>query len=179
MSNEYTVVPTMNQIDPSLELHKRENGSLYDFMSYAASIELVNLIQSIQDPSYRQEAYELFNEEDVNDTDLPKLIEILNMADGGSEWCAKNIKTIVDNSLSFNIRLDNISDKYMDFIIDLTSNPSVMKHIRGGKTWTYDSATKFIEWCVLEVKQNKNIRTNYYYLIKEYFSCEIKPIGIV
>lgn len=179
MYTEYTVLPTINQIDPSLELHKREHGNLYDFMSYAASIELVNLIQSIQDSDYRQEARELLNEECVNDTDLPYLIEILSMVDGGSEWCAKNIKTIVDNSLSFNIRLDNISDKYTDFIIDLTSNPSVMKHIRGGKTWTYDSATKFIEWCVLEVKQNKNIRTNYYYLIKEYYSGEIIPIGIV
>ena len=113
MYTEYTVVPTMNQIDPSLELHKRENGNLYDFMSYAASIELVNLIQSIQDSDYRQEARELLNEECVNDTDLPYLIEILSMVDGGSEWCAKNIKTIVDNSLSFNIRLDNISDNLL------------------------------------------------------------------
>ena len=179
MSTEYTIVPTINQIDPSLKLHKRECGDLYDFISYAAGIELVNLIQSIQDSDVRQEARELLNEECVNETDLPYLIEILNTVDGGSKWCKANIKTIIDNSLSFNIRLDNISMKYMDFIIDLTSNQSVMKHIRGGKTWTYENVNKFIEWCVLEVEQNKNIRTNYYYLIREYYCGQINPIGIV
>jgi hypothetical protein len=54
-----------------------------------------------------------------------------------------------------------------------------MKHIRGGKTWTYENVNKFIEWCVLEVEQNKNIRTNYYYLIREYYCGQINPIGIV
>jgi RimJ/RimL family protein N-acetyltransferase len=180
MSEQYTILSTMHKLDPSVPIRYREFGNLYDFMSYSAGVELCDiLIPSILDPEERQIARELLNEDDADDSDLPVLAEILKTVEGGDKWCNKNIKVINDNSLSFNIWLDNVSVKYTDFIIELTSNPNVMKHIRGGKTWTYDSATKFIDWCVLEIKQNKNIRTNYYYLIKKYCIGDIDPIGIV
>ena len=185
-TSEYTCVSTPTQIDPTFNPGLRYNGNLYDFMSHTAGIELCDmLIPSIPDQNdqyekgYRQIARELINEEIVDDTDLPELESILETVEGGNEWCKKNIKIIITNSINFSIQLDNIDKRYCDFIIQLTSNSTVMKGVKGGDIWGYEKPNKFIEWCIIETTQPKTIRTNYYYLIRQYGYGTIDPIGIV
>jgi RimJ/RimL family protein N-acetyltransferase len=54
-----------------------------------------------------------------------------------------------------------------------------MRGVKGGDIWGYEKTKKFIEWCALELTQSDDIRTNYYYLIREYICGEINPIGII
>ena len=178
---EYNIIPVLNQIDPTMTLIKRRTNTLYDFMSMSTAIELDDIIiPSISDEDCRQAIRDLLNEEDINDTDIPRLVNLIeDYATNGKEWCDQNIGILIDNSISFNVRLSDISEKYRDFVTYLTTNPNVMKHIRGGKTWTSENINKFIEWCVLETKQDKKIRTNYFYVINEYLPGDLVQIGIV
>jgi len=178
--SSYTSASTISQLDPKLYSPLREHGNLYDFMTITAGIQLCeNLIPSILDDDERQLARELINEEDVHDSDIPTLVSILETIDGGHEWCEKNIKTLMYNTLNFNIHLDTISTIHYDFISQLTSDPIVMKGVKGGDIWGCEKTKKFIEWCDIELTQSDKVRTNYYYLIREYYIGKINPIGII
>lgn len=173
---KYAIAP----LDPKYSSHVRETGNLYDFMSISAGIQLYeNLIPSILDEDDRQLARELLNEEDVNDSDIPTLVSILETVDGGIDWCNKHVKTLIDNSKNFNVHLDTISGVNMNFIARLTSNLVVMKGVKGGDIWGYEKTKKFIEWCEIELTQSNKVRTNYYYLIREYYNGKIDPIGVI
>lgn len=176
----YESISTISQLDPKLKSHLREYGNLYDFITITAAIQLYEIIiPSILDEDERQLVRELMNEEDVHDSDLPTLISILETVEGGHDWCETNIKTLMYNTLNFNIHLDTISKINYDFISQLTLDPTVMKGVKGGDIWGYEKTKKFIEWCEIESTQSNKVRTNYYYLIREYYIGKINPIGII
>jgi RimJ/RimL family protein N-acetyltransferase len=77
----------------------------------------------------------------------------------------KKIQVINETKNNQNIKLENISEKDFDAILDITSSPDVMKNIGNGKIWDNQKVKRFIDYCVKDSRLPDASRTQYYYKI--------------
>ena len=73
------------------------------------------------------------------------------------------------------VKNENITQNDYKDIAELTSNYNVMKYVGDGKIYSSKKVKNFIKYCEIEVNQNDNNRTNYYYKIVD----DDKFIGII
>jgi len=71
----------------------------------------------------------------------------------------------MSKKLSYTITLETIESSDFNSLLELTSNPEVMKFIGNSKTWNSEKVKTFIKYCQEENKTPDNRRQNYYYKI--------------
>jgi RimJ/RimL family protein N-acetyltransferase len=61
--------------------------------------------------------------------------------------------------------LEKIIKSDFNNILEITSNPEVMKYIGNSRIWDKDKVAKFIQYCIKDEKESNRIRSQYYYKI--------------
>ena len=78
-----------------------------------------------------------------------------------------------------NITLESINSNDFRSILEITSNPEIMKNIGDSKPWNPAKVKRFIDYCKKDSKISDSRRQNYYYKIVTRSFSRYETIGII